>query len=62
MYVPGGAYVPSTGEVMLTEPPVWENSRSWKFWSLLKPCVTDPLRTSVTRETSPDVAIWKSPS
>ena len=37
--------------VMVTVPPAWVNARSWKFWSLLNPCVTDPLRTSVTRET-----------
>ena len=34
---------------MLTVPPLWVKARSWKFWSLLKPWVTDPLRTRVTR-------------
>jgi hypothetical protein len=39
------------GDVMVTVLPDWVKARSWKFWSLLKPCVTDPLRTSVTRWT-----------
>jgi hypothetical protein len=55
--------VPSCGAVIVTEPEpgAWVNSRSWKFWSLLKPCVTDPLRTSVTRETSVDVEMSNVP-
>ena len=46
---------------MLTVPPDWLNARSWKFWSLLNPCVTEPLRTRVTRETVPVAVIWKVP-
>ena len=42
--------MPSSGVVMETVLPVWVKSSSWKVWSLLKPCVTDPLRTRVTRE------------